>query len=96
MSDAWPRGAEVVFLTRFGRREAAGEGFSPYLRAACEADVPVLTAVPRALCDRWLAFSPGGATLLDSQLWVLRDWWRDLGARAAPVGNATEPVRKVT
>jgi hypothetical protein len=83
MSRARSCGAEVVFLTRFGRREAAGLGFSPHHRIASDGDVPVLTAVPRSLSGNWIAFHGGAATLLDSRLWVLRDWWRDLSPTAA-------------
>jgi Protein of unknown function (DUF2478) len=84
MTLAWSRGAELVFLTRFGRREAAGQGFYEEHKVAGDGDSAVLTAVPRGLADRWLAAHGGTGTLLDARLWVLRQWWRGLRAALDP------------
>jgi molybdate transport system ATP-binding protein len=73
--------ADLVFLSRFGRQEAAGEGFSDALSFAVQRGGPVLTAVRRGLADNWLSACGGIGTLLEARLWVLKDWWRELRVR---------------
>ncbi|HEY0466827.1 MAG TPA: DUF2478 domain-containing protein, partial [Polyangiaceae bacterium] len=83
ISAATQRGADLVFLSRFGRQEAAGRGFSEALALAVQRRRPVLTAVRRGLADNWLSAAGGMGTLLDARLWVLKDWWNELGVRPA-------------
>ena len=75
--------ADLVFLSRFGRQEAAGRGYSEALSSAVRHGGPILTAVRRGLADNWLAAAGGIGTLLDARLWVLKDWWNDIGVRSA-------------
>ena len=81
IAGASQRGADLLFLSRFGRQEAAGRGFSEALAVAMQRGRPVLTAVRRGLADNWLSAAGGVGTLLDARLWVLKDWWSGLGAR---------------
>jgi len=84
------RGADLVFLSRFGRQEAAGRGFSEALSMAAQRGRPVLTAVRRGLADNFLSAAGGIGTLLDARLWVLKDWWNELGVR--PLGRVASVV----
>jgi molybdate transport system ATP-binding protein len=83
-------GADILFLSRFGRLEAAGRGFSEALCLAVQRGGPVLTAVRRGLTDNWLSATGGIGTLLDARLWVLRDWWNELGV--CPLGRVARVV----
>ena len=71
-------GADLVFISRFGRAEARGGGLHDALAHAALSGVPSLTVVRRGMVDAWLSFSDGTGTLLDHRLWVLEDWWSEL------------------
>jgi molybdate transport system ATP-binding protein len=78
---------DLVFVSRFGKEEARGLGFLPEMSDAVLEGVPLLTAVRRSLVDRWLSWNDGLGTLLEARLWVLREWWGEVGrvtASAAP------------
>jgi molybdate transport system ATP-binding protein len=70
---------DLVLLSRFGRQEAAGQGYSDALSLAVQKRRPVLTAVRRGLADNWLAACGGIGTVLEARLWVMKGWWRELG-----------------
>jgi nucleoside-triphosphatase THEP1 len=72
----------LVVVSRFGKEEARGKGFRDELAHAAAFHRPVLTAVHRGRVDNWLAFTEGIGTLLDARLWVLEDWWREIGGKA--------------
>jgi molybdate transport system ATP-binding protein len=75
---AWASGADIVFVSRFGKEEARGRGFrGEILRAAAEG-CTVLTAVRRGSVGNWFEMNEGTGTLLDARLWVLHWWWRDI------------------
>lgn len=69
---------DLIFVSKFGRQEAAGRGFREEIALAALSGKPVLTAVKRGLTGNWFAFTGGTGTLLDARLWVLRDWWRSV------------------
>ncbi len=71
-------GVELILVSRFGRAEMRGAGFSAALVHAARRGRPVLTAVRRGHADRWIASNGGTATLLDARLWVLKNWWAEL------------------
>jgi hypothetical protein len=71
--------AQLVFVSRFGKLEARGQGFRREIAVAVEHARPVLTAVKRSLVHNWFEFTGGVGTVLDAHLWVLNDWWRELG-----------------
>ena len=75
--------AELVFLSRFGRQETAGRGYTDALGQAVRSGRPVLTAVRRGLVDNWLSAAGGVGTLLEARLWVLKDWWQEVHRRAS-------------
>jgi hypothetical protein len=73
-------GAALIFVSRFGRAEARGDGFAPALMNIAHHPGPVLTAIRRAHIDAWLACNHGMGTLLDARLGVLESWWREISA----------------
>lgn len=74
------RPSHLLVVSKFGRQEAAGQGFRAELAFALTEGRTVLTAVKRGLVDNWLSFTGGYGTLLEPRLWVLHDWWRDVHA----------------
>lgn len=72
------RESELLFVSRFGKQEAAGQGFRDEFAFAVEAGRTTLTAVRRGLVHNWLDFTGGVGTLLDHRLWVLRNWWSEV------------------
>ena len=82
--EAGEAAAELVFLSRFGRQEAAGRGYSSALSEAVRSGRPVLMAVRRGMVDNWFAATGGLGTLLDARLWVLKNWWQELQGRGSP------------
>jgi hypothetical protein len=71
-------GADIVFVSRFGKEEARGGGLRDALAHASLSGRPTLTAVRRGTVDSWLSLTDGLGTLLEARLWVLEDWWNDL------------------
>ncbi|HEY6879596.1 MAG TPA: DUF2478 domain-containing protein, partial [Polyangiales bacterium] len=69
------RGAQLVFVPRFGNQELQGGGFRNAFQQGGASSCAVLTAVPRVLVDRWLAFTRGACTLLAPSLGGLQAWW---------------------
>lgn len=41
----------------------------------------LLTALRRGLIQSWFTFTGGVGTLLDTRLWVLKEWWREIAPR---------------
>jgi len=70
--------SDILFVSKFGKQEAAGRGFRDEIAFAVGEGRVVLTAVKRNLVGRWLEFTGGQGALLDAQPWVVRDWWSDL------------------
>ena len=69
------RPSEILFFSKFGKQEAAGAGMRAELAYAISEGRTVLTAVKRPLLSAWRSFTGGQGTLLESRLWVVRDWW---------------------
>lgn len=74
------RRSELVFVSRFGKQEAAGRGFRDEFAYAVGAGRTILTAVQRGLVHNWMDFTGGVGTLLDHRLWVLKNWWTEVRA----------------
>ena len=75
-------GADLVIINRFGRMEAEGHGFADDIRAALDADVPVLVAVPEQRFMAWTRFSHGMGVKLACARAPLEAWWRGVRRRA--------------
>jgi molybdate transport system ATP-binding protein len=69
------RPSDILFFSKFGKQEAAGAGMRAELAYAISEGRTVLTAVKRPLLSAWRSFTGGQGTLLESRLWVVRDWW---------------------
>jgi nucleoside-triphosphatase THEP1 len=78
--------ADLIFVSRFGKMEAEGRGFRDPIARAVENGRPVLTALRRGLIQSWFTFTGGVGTLLDTQLWVLKQWWREIAPRHRHAG----------
>lgn len=77
---------DILFVSKFGKQEAAGGGMRAELAYVIGEGRTTLTAVKRSLLPAWLSFTGGQGTLLEHRLWVIRNWWQDLstpGRRAA-------------
>ncbi|HEY6880057.1 MAG TPA: DUF2478 domain-containing protein [Polyangiales bacterium] len=72
---ACERGAQVVFLPRFGKQELQGSGFRDVFEQVGALSCAVLTAVPRLLVEPWRTFTRGACTLLSPRLRELHAWW---------------------
>ncbi len=75
LRDEASRPSDILFFSKFGKQEAAGAGMRAELAYAISEGRTVLTAVKRPLLPAWRSFTGGQGTLLESRLWVVRDWW---------------------
>jgi nucleoside-triphosphatase THEP1 len=73
------RGADLVVLNRFGKLEAAGQGFIDLITQAVNADIPVLIAVPEHRFATWIKYSGGMNVRLPCRRAALDRWWRSVG-----------------
>jgi nucleoside-triphosphatase THEP1 len=85
---ALDRGADLLLVNKFGKREAEGAGFRSALGAAVGAGTPVLVAVNRDFIGAWREFAGGMATELPPDLAAVRRW-------AAPLLAPTDRLARV-
>ncbi|MDR3374475.1 MAG: DUF2478 domain-containing protein [Ancalomicrobiaceae bacterium] len=83
-------GVDLVFISKFGKQEAAGSGFRDEFAYAVAAGVPVITSVRRQLVPEWLTFTGGIGTLLACRLKVVREWWTETEGRRKKLQAARE------
>ena len=83
------RHPDIIVLNRFGWLEASGSGLLGLLADAIAHDVPVLTAVPEGLFERWLAVVQGLAIRLPCKRSSLEHWW--IGLARGPHIRSAEP-----
>jgi nucleoside-triphosphatase THEP1 len=76
IEDAVLAGADLLILNKFGKSEAAGQGFRAVISAALEAGIPVLTGLSRTNLAGWDAFTGGLGVLLPPERDALRTWCR--------------------
>jgi molybdate transport system ATP-binding protein len=79
-------GADLVFVSRFGKEEARGGGFRKEMLLAASEGRTVLAAARRGHVGNWLDMNDGIGTLLDARLWVMHCWWNEL--RRTPSSTA--------
>jgi nucleoside-triphosphatase THEP1 len=72
---ALERGAELVFINKFGGQEACGCGLRDEMGLAVASGVPVITAVGERFLDEWQRFTGGGSTLLPPDAAAILGWW---------------------
>lgn len=68
------RGADMLIVNKFGKREAEGAGMRPAIAEAFAADIPVLVAVNRAGLEAWRDFSGGLSDELRPEVDVIQAW----------------------
>ena len=73
----------VVILSKFGRQEAEGRGFTDAFHAAVAAELPVLTSVSPSVRGEWLAFVGDMARMAPPQLEAVEAWWASISAASA-------------
>jgi hypothetical protein len=69
-----PTDSDFVFLNRFGRAEAEGNGFRDILQKCLEDDIPVIIGVRRDYLEAWDAFHGGFAVDLPCDKTAILDW----------------------
>ncbi len=80
------RSPELLFINRFGKLEAAGQGLYAEIGAAAAAGVPTLVCVSARFVGPWRQFTMGLDEELPCSGAELWRWWRALPARSAPLG----------
>lgn len=87
---------DLLLVNKFSKTEKTGKGFAPEMLAAMSEGVPLLTAVPGAYVEDWIAFTGARGDLLMPAETALWRWW---GARHLyddlALGVADGPVRRV-
>lgn len=77
---ALERGAELVFINKFGAQEVSGAGLRTEMAMAVTSGVPVITAVGERFLAEWQHFTGGHSTLLEPKVADILAWWRALPA----------------
>lgn len=79
---ALERGAELVFINKFGSQEACGSGLRSEMATAVTTGIPVITAVGERFLAEWQNFTGGSATLLQPRVEDILQWWAGLAREA--------------
>ena len=74
MEQALASGAQLIFVNRFGRAEAEGEGLLSAIGQAIVAGVPVLTSVRDPFIEPWREFHGGLGSELAPEPEAVRTW----------------------
>lgn len=80
---ALTRGADLVIVNKFGKREAEGRGFRPLIGLAMAAGVPVLIGVTRDRRAAFDTFAAGMGQELPPQAAALHGWASAMRAMTA-------------
>jgi nucleoside-triphosphatase THEP1 len=72
---------DLVFVNKFSKQEAAGNGLRAEIAEAVMAGRPLLTAVPDKCYDAWTGFTGNFGTTLVCERRILEDWWREMSLR---------------
>jgi len=80
IAEAMDRGADLVIINRFGKRERDGKGLSYLIERALDADIPVVIAVASERYADWISFAGSTSARLACDRAALDQWWRDVAA----------------
>jgi hypothetical protein len=69
-------GCDLVLLSKFGKLEAGRGGLFRAFKAAVDADIPLLTAVPPAFEGPWKTLIGRSFTVLSADPDAVGAWWR--------------------
>lgn len=78
IADALSRGADLVIINRFGKREREGKGLSYLIGRALDADMPVVIAVGEDHFAEWIKFAGGMSVKLGCHRQALDAWWQSV------------------
>ena len=85
------RGADILIVNKFGKREAEGRGFRQVIEAAISQGMAVLVAVSSENIAHWQSFAAGFDTRLPADPSRIAAWCRQ--ALGPATGRASEPLR---
>jgi hypothetical protein len=77
------KGADLVIINRFGKRERDGKGLAYLIERALDADVPVVIAVSSQHFAEWIKFASGMSVKLACDRNALDAWWRKVSAKSS-------------
>lgn len=80
LESALGQSCALVIISKFGKEEAAGRGFSAAFQKAVLLGVPVLTSVNPMFDADWQDFSGGMAVRISPGASALEHWWADRAA----------------
>jgi nucleoside-triphosphatase THEP1 len=81
VSRAVAAGVDLIFVNKFSKQEAAGDGLRAEIADAVVAGRPLLTAVPDRCYDAWNRFTGNFGTTLVCERRIVEDWWREMSLR---------------
>lgn len=67
--------SDLVMASKFGKIEKEGRGLAAEILSTMVAGAPLLTTVPSAMIEDWLAFTGGRGQLLMPDIGALWRWW---------------------
>jgi nucleoside-triphosphatase THEP1 len=76
-------GVELLILNKFGKQEAAGQGFRSVIAEALTSGIPVVLGVSRLNLEACLAFAGGPVAELAADPDAIADWCRGAVGREA-------------
>jgi len=82
IADALQGGADLLIVTRFGKRERDGRGLGYLVGRALEADTPVVVAVSSHRFADWIKFAAGMSVKLACNRHALEAWWCNVSRRS--------------
>lgn len=84
---AMERGADIVIINRFGKRERDGKGLAHLIDRALDADIPVVIALASERFADWIKFARGMSVKLACERAALDQWWNRVSMRAPEGGR---------
>jgi hypothetical protein len=80
VEEAARTGADLIFISKFAKQEAARAGLCDAFRAAISAHIPVVAAVSPYFRDEWRAFAGELAVDVSPDINALEAWWSRMRA----------------
>ena len=87
VAQALERGADILIINRFGKRERDGKGLAYLIDRAFESDFPVVIEVSREHFAEWIKFAEGMTVKLACDRHALEAWWHGVSMRSAGSGS---------
>ncbi|MCP3407692.1 DUF2478 domain-containing protein [Bradyrhizobium sp. CCGB01] len=92
VADALSRGADLVIINRFGKRERDGKGLGYLIERALSADIPVVIAVASDRFSDWITFVGGMSVRLGCERDALEAWWNNISTSNAQLDLTSHPT----